>query len=531
VNALCAQGDAEDPPEDPAEWFAQAEGYAEQSRRLDLAVRVGTVALGFGGGDTAPRRLALAGWRNRLEGARHAAEAVTLSGKGDHAAALAAHERALDLDPASAEGLLGKARALLALERAAECREWLDGFAGRSDCEPERTYLAGMAADAAGDGVAAHDFFDRVKDHTRLPAGSRAHASARAGELSGEPRVRLARIEGLPDLETAVSAYAAFCSDYPGHAEAWRERGVGLAMLDRADEALECLRRAAALEPGEPKSYDHEAVVLARLKRFDEAIAALDRGLRACPASGTLNARKGVFLAMAGRDEEALRACDAALAADPAYAETWAFKGDVEQKLGRTTEAIASLERYLAAKPGSREKRVQVARRQLWGLQNPGRELDPERARACEGRAIQQGMAGALPEALSLLDEAVAADPFLDTAWFNRATCLFQMSRFEEALASLARAEDLAGPTSQLADATAACCRRLGRGEAAIAAYDRLLARLPASPEGLRGKARTLAGLGRPADAWPLYQRLVARSPGDAELLQERAGVLRALGR
>jgi tetratricopeptide (TPR) repeat protein len=274
-----------------------------------------------------------------------------------------------------------------------------------------------------------------------------------------DPSVRLAGIERLETIEQVVAGYAQFSADHPDLAEPWRERGVGLAMLGRNDDALECLRRAAALEPTEPKSYDHEGVVLARLQRFDEAIAALDRGLQS------------------------------------------------KERLGRTADAIASIERYLASRPGSQEKRVEAARRQLWALRNPGKERDPERAQNCSARALQRVQARALPEALALYDEAVAADPLSDLAWINRGTCLYEMLRFEEALLSFARGEELGGPTMLVAD-------------------DRLLAKQAGSPEGLHGKARTLVRLGRAAESLPLYQRLLARSPEDETLARERADAL-----
>ena len=62
IKALCAQGDTTDPPEDPVEWFAQADAFAQKPGRLALAVQSGTAALGFAGGDTGPR--------NRLEARR-----------------------------------------------------------------------------------------------------------------------------------------------------------------------------------------------------------------------------------------------------------------------------------------------------------------------------------------------------------------------------------------------------------------------------------------------------------------------------
>ena len=539
VGLLCEQGDTTDPSEDPAAWFAQAEAFAGRGRLL-LALRTGTVAIGFDGGDRAERRLRLAEWCRALgraaEEAKHVEAARRLDPRsvrptlGD-APTLEACEAVLDHDPADARALVGKVRALLALGRAAEASEWAEACAGRDDCEPERTWLAARAADAVGDAVAAHERYARAREHPRLAEAVRAEAAARARALAALPAVRMAAIERLPDLASAVEAYARLNEEAPQLAEAWRERGVGLAMLGRPDEALACLRRAAQLEPAEPKSYDHEAVTLARLGRLDEAIAALERGLAACPASGTLRTRRGVFLTRAGRNEEALRAFDESIAVDPDYPDAWAFKGDLEQRIDRAPQAIASIERYLAARRGSREKRVDVARRQLWGLRHPGRAIDSERARRCADQALQRSTTGALAEALAQLEAAVDADPFLEEAWWNRGTCLLDLGRAEAALASFAQVEELGGPSSRVADAMAACLFRLGRGADAIAAYDRALGAAPSSPDALRGKARALVRLGRPQDALPLYARLLAGAPASAELARERAEAFRAAGR
>ena len=125
-------------------------------------------------------------------------EADALAAWGEHASALAAFERALELDPASAAGLLGKGRALSALRRTDECREWWDGFAGRGDCEPERRRLLARAADEAGDVVAAHQLYDGLKDHPRLPAESRAVAGTRAREWPAIPGSAWRRSRACP---------------------------------------------------------------------------------------------------------------------------------------------------------------------------------------------------------------------------------------------------------------------------------------------------------------------------------------------
>jgi tetratricopeptide (TPR) repeat protein len=242
----------------------------------------------------------------------------------------------------------------------------------------ESARLAAVEADAAA-AAAAADAAARELAESPPPSTAQAGPSpvpTRTPEATPtlpaparDPAARLAQIEQIEDVGQAVEAYARFSAEHPDFAEPWRERGVGLTMLGRGEEALACFDRAAELEPGEPKSYDHKGVTLARLGRVEDALRALDEGLRHCPGAGVLHSRRGVFLTMLERNEEAMRAFDEAIRVDPQYPETWAFKGDLEQRLGHVTEGIAAIRHYLAMKGDSQEKRVRVARRQLETLE------------------------------------------------------------------------------------------------------------------------------------------------------------------
>ena len=578
---LGERGDAEDPPEVAADWFAQAEEFAKNEKRLDLAVRFANMGLNFRGDEPA-RRLQLAGWCRRLgkltDAAAHIDAALRMDGQSapawlerarldlerkdaaaaaksarrslelgesvdghlvcgaalgaeaNYADALAAFERAMDLDPTKIEGLLGMAGMLIVLERPKEALEWLESIAGRSDGEPARSILAALAADNAGDPVKAHKLYSRLKDSERTPAQKRELAAARAAELAENPAVIIAEIEQIQDLGQAVNAYERLNALRPELVEPWRERGVGLVMLGRADEALRCFDKAASLAPDEPTSYDHKAVTLLRLKRFADALEVLDEGLRRCPQAAILFMRKGIVLASTDRNDESLRAFEAAIQVDPGYHDVWAFKGDIEQRMGRRDPAIASLRHFLAMKPGSQEKRVVIAREQLWQLENPGKAREQERARRCHDSALMLAQANRFAEALSLFDEAAAADPLSGEIWMNRGTCLHKLSRFEEALDSYLKAEELLGPVSTIVKGEVECLLTLRRGEEAVSCCDRGLALGAPGPDKLRHKARTLVRAGRPAEALPIFKRLVAGSPGDVSLLREWAEVVAATG-
>jgi tetratricopeptide (TPR) repeat protein len=461
----------------------------------------------------------------------HLMRGAALFSKGQHEPALAAFEWALALDPGRAAALLGKARALVALQRFPEAAAWLEAFVGRADCEPERSYLAAGAALATGDKPKAHELYSRVAASPRLLPASREQAQRQVAELLADPAVAMEAALRLDAMADVVEALGRICYSHPEFAPAWRERGVGLSMLGRSAEAVTSLQRAQQLEPAVSASYDHEAVVLARDARHQEAIEALERGLGHAPSSGVLLMRKGVFLTVLGRNDEAARAFDAAIAAEPTYLESWAFKGDLEQKLGHTEQAIASLERYLAGKPGSQEKRVLAARRQLFGLRNPGRVPDRELALHALDAARVKLDAGALAEALPLFEDAVKADPLHAEAWQGRGTCLMQLARPQEAAACYREAEALVGPTPQVANALATALVRLERGQEAVEVYDRALAASGGHADTLLAKARTLVRLGRTAEALAVFDRLVARAPSDGALVRERADVLGALGR
>ncbi len=575
---LAARGDAVDPPENPADWFAQASAFAEKKPpRLDRAVHFASLGLRFAGGDTLERRLQLAAWcraRGRLDEATAHVDAAlkgnsaagaawrerarlcllrgdapaaedaaqqSLSGEGSLEGllllaeaqearkktepALEAYERALQHEPWSREALLGKGRALAALGRHAEALEWLEIFIGRGDCEPERTFLAARCADAAGRMVEAHRFYRNSLNWAQLGEERRSLAQSRIRDLALLPEVRLAEIEAIGDLEQAVAAYRQFNSDFPDRAEPWKERGVGLAMLNRTDEALTCLEQAACLEPGEAKSYDHMAVCLMRAGRHPEALAILEKGLRSCPRSGLLLSRRGIVLAGWGRNEEALACFEEAVQADPGYEEAWAFKGDVESRLGKTEQAIRSLRRYLERKKGSGEKRVRVVRQQLLGLENPGRQWDEARGRALFDQAFGVLQQGTMAQALALFQQAVEEDPLCGEFWLNRGTCLFHLGRMEESLASYCRAEELSGFSTPILKGKVACLVRLGRGEEAVGCFDSI-PKGSLSKDVLTLQATTLVRAGRPKEALRIYDRMLARWPEEDALRQSRAALL-----
>lgn len=451
------------------------------------------------------------------------AVALEATQRGAHEDALAAFDRALVVDPAVKEALLGRAGALLSLGRAAEARAWLDTFAMRADAEPGRTFLAAIAADDAGDAPAAHELFVRSAGDARLAANHRALATSRSAELASAPRVRARAIERMQDLEGAVRAYERLCAEHPTFADGRRELGVGLTMLGRGEEALAAFDRAIALEPTEPKGHDHRAVTLARLGRIDDAIAALESGLRHCPGSAALRFRLGIFLATAGRTAEASAAFDDVIRSEPAHPEVWASQADLLLREGRNDEAAGAIRRFLANNPGRVHPRVKAARERLWRIENPGQLRDSGRASALSDAAAAAFVAGDVAAAATHLEAAAAADPLVGETWLNLGNCRAVLGRPADALAAFERAESILGATADVTRGEVAALLALGRGDDAVRCHDRGLALGTPDAAAFRAKAETLLALGRREEAAPILRRLVARDPDDRALREAYA--------
>ncbi len=110
----------------------------------------------------------------------------------------------------------------------------------------------------------------------------------------------------LDDLEGALDAFLAATRALPEFASAWANAGAALGELERADEALEPLKQAVALDPLNHSFLSNLGVTLRDLGRLPEAEAAFGNVLDLAPdfVFGKYNLANVVFLM--GRHREAV---------------------------------------------------------------------------------------------------------------------------------------------------------------------------------------------------------------------------------
>ena len=137
----------------------------------------------------------------------------------------------------------------------------------------------------------------------------------------------------------------------PDYADAFNNRGVVLAELERLDEALASYDRAIALKPGYADAFNNKGNALRELRRLDEALTSYDQAIALEPNHADAFNNRGSTLTELKRFDEALASCDKAIALRPGYAIAFNNRGNALRELKRLDEALASYDKALALEP------------------------------------------------------------------------------------------------------------------------------------------------------------------------------------
>lgn len=132
----------------------------------------------------------------------------------------------------------------------------------------------------------------------------------------------------------------------------------------RADEALEQALEAVRLRPDHPEAQTNLGIAYALLGRLSEALTACGRAAELRPDYARGRSNFGIVLAQSGRWDEAIIQFEAALSHAVDAREALAIRGNLARALlraGRLPEAITLLETVLSADPQATELRYHLA--------------------------------------------------------------------------------------------------------------------------------------------------------------------------
>lgn len=451
--------------------------------------------------------------------------------------AFSALEQAIPQSPFVARSRLGKAEALLALERFDEMGKVLEPL--RNDPSPElaarASYTIGLGAMKRGRLDEARTVFDEALE--RFPDTSTAPAllfrSAEASERSGDPAEALARFERLvatyPDDRWVDDALLQAAS-----------LALKLSQQDRAIDLARQVRQASSDGPLSSPALLIEARATLDAQQPEEAIRLLDELLSRPEADPeTAQAARyylGLAYKAAGREEEAIRQLDelASLPDAPYAVDALYLLGQGHFDAGRFDEAIVALTRFVEARPDGDAADHALARIALGQAETGQEDRADEAIRRLAERFPESPVLG--PTRLRLAEMALAAEQWDRAerhfralteaengdpgqrvrAWSGLGWALMGSERPELAVESFAKVVEEAPGDPLAAEASyvqGRALQELDRIDEAITAFDWVATHHPDSieaPKADLARARLLVETGQPDEAVPVFETLLA---------------------
>ncbi|MFZ2472484.1 MAG: tetratricopeptide repeat protein, partial [Methanothrix sp.] len=362
---------------------------------------------------------------------------TVLSQIGCNKEALAAQEKAIELNGSDVYAWMGKAMALSELGRNEESVQSFDKIIELYPSEDQRIfdypyiwYSKGRVLEKLGrDEEAAHAYNKSVED-----------------------------------VDTIIGWVASGRDFYMNLSEAWQYKGQLLEEQGRYEEAVQALENATRINPEGLRDWHELGTVLARdLGRYNQSLEAYDRALQLDPWDGDILTGKANVLRSLGRYGEALEHYEKVLQLDMQsphsffyLAKAWLGKGEILRIQGKYNESFLAYDKALELDPRYPED-VWIGRGRL--LDSMGRhqeakeeynqsfvsyrEVVKNNSRRCD---IWHGLGNALlglkryEEALKAYDNATRLNPNYAEAWFDKGLALLALNRDAEADAAFARA-------------------------------------------------------------------------------------------
>ncbi len=416
-------------------------------------------------------------------------QAYSLTELGYSGDALAAHERALALQPDSASAWTSKGRTLRLLNRYDDA---LAAYRKALEIDP------GFAWAWRSQGI----ILERRGDHEGALAAYRKAAELRPKDVwPVYYQAGILRDMGKHDEALAILAHALEID--PHHAPSYVRQGQVLRSLGRHEEALAAFERAIQIDPSEAGAWDGKGLTLKQSGRADEAVTALMRATRLLPNRSWPWEHLAEALIDLERFADALPALQQALMAAPDDPGLWMRQGQVLRTLGRYHEALAAYERALALQP-----------------QQPGL------SRALGGKASVLERLGRLDEARLLLERVLETET--SDAWthYNLGNVLSGQERYEEAISQYKCAIRLDRNHPAAWGGWASVLRRQGRLEKSLIYFNRALRVNPGSAWTWNEKAQALVALARYDEAMLAFERAIEAAPNETLYRFHRADTL-----
>jgi protein O-GlcNAc transferase len=291
--------------------------------------------------------------------------------KGDPNAALASYEKAVALDPESADSLLSMGFALSELGRFEEAQTQLAQAVALDPTSPDAHYLLGSANHALNrpsEAIAAWQEAVSRKPDFELCRSRLIQALAQSGDLAAAEAVAVAGTHASPmcadmpfllgnihvtrnELDQAVDSFAKATKIKPDFAQAHQALGEVLKRQGQRSAAIESHRLCVTLSPADPSARARLAAALHDDGQIQAAVSAYRQALALDEEHAESYVNMGYALHQLGRDEDSVVSYRKAIALQPDFHDVHTSLGDTLTALSRLEEGVEAYRRALVLRP------------------------------------------------------------------------------------------------------------------------------------------------------------------------------------
>jgi predicted O-linked N-acetylglucosamine transferase (SPINDLY family) len=252
-------------------------------------------------------------------------------------------------------------------------------------------------------------------------------------------------------MQAALASYDQAVALEPGFANAFCNRGVVLALLDRPNEALASYDQTIALNPGDALACYNRADVLRDLKRLSDALASYDQAIAVRPDYAEAYCNRGVVLQELKEWDAALTSYDRSIEINSHVSAAYLNRGNLLRERRKLDKALASYNRAIEIDPANAQahsnRGVLFTDLRQWNAaladfnRAVGLNSNLAEAYCYRGQWLVHMMR--IEAAIVDFDKAVALKPDYAEAFRNRADALILNKQYEAGLASFDRAFSL----------------------------------------------------------------------------------------
>jgi len=339
--------------------------------------------------------------------------------------------------------------------------------------------------------------------------------------------------------EQAIEDFSKAIALNPNLAEAYSNRGLTYAELNKHERAIEDYDRAIALNTNFAEAYNNRGNAYAELNKYERAIEDYDRAIELKPALAGAYNNRGFAYAKLNKHERAIEDYDRAIKLNPDFAEAYYNRGVAYAELNKHEQAIKDYGKAIELNPNDAEAYINrgLAYAKLnkheQALEDFSKAIDlnPNFAEAYSNRGLAYAELNKYERAIEDYGKAIALNPDYAATYYNRGLAYAELNEHERAIKDYGKAIELNPNYAEAYINRGVAYAELNKYERAIEDFSKAIKLDPNYAEAYNNRGLVYAKLNKYERAIKDYGKAINLNPNYAEAYYNRGATYAELNK